>query len=284
MVKRMCVKGILIFVLALFLFTPAAMAGEKIKIAFIESLSGPLETYGKQGKIGFQLGMEYATNGTMELLGKKIEITNMDSKTQPAEAKQLLINAYKDLDVDIAVGPTSSACAMAMLPVAAEFKKLLVVSTAVSEAIVGPKGNKYVYKVSRSSSHDALAGAIALVKGKKDVYIATLAQDYAYGHGYVNAFEKAVKAAGGTIIHKEFVPMKTQDFTAPGLRIVKAFKDAPEGAKKYLVLNWAGKGSPLNKLKSMQLESKHGITLSSGGNIIPVLKAYKNKFDGFRYL
>jgi branched-chain amino acid transport system substrate-binding protein len=67
--------------------------------------------------------------------------------------------------------------------------------------------------------------------------------------------------------------MKTVDFTASAQRIIKAMKDLK--GEKYLFLNWAGKGSPLNKFHQMKLDEKYGIRLTTGGNIIPVLKAYK---------
>ena len=47
-------------------FSPAsAQAPKEIRIAQIHSLTGPLEAYGKQAQTGFQLGLEYATGGTM---------------------------------------------------------------------------------------------------------------------------------------------------------------------------------------------------------------------------
>ena len=42
-----------------------AMAAEPIKIAQVVDLTGPLEAYAKQSVNGFQLGLEYATKGTM---------------------------------------------------------------------------------------------------------------------------------------------------------------------------------------------------------------------------
>ena len=46
-----------------------------VKIALVHGLSGsPLEAYSKQTTNGFNLGLEYATKGTMEIKGKKIEL------------------------------------------------------------------------------------------------------------------------------------------------------------------------------------------------------------------
>jgi len=160
---------------------------------------------------------------------------------------------------------------MAMLPVPMEFKKILVVEPAVSDTITGKDSNRYVFKTSRNSSHDAIGNA--LVIAKPGVHIATVAQDYTFGRTFVKKYKQACEAKGAKIVIEEYLPIKTVDFTASAQRIIKAMKDIQ--GEKYLFLNWAGKGSPLNKFHSMKLNEKYGIKLTTGGNIIPVLKGYK---------
>jgi len=268
---KQMLKCIIFFLLTMFLMFSQTMATEPIKIANITALSGPFEQFGNQSRVGFKMGMEYATNGTMKLLGRPIEIITMDTQIKPAIGKQLLTEAYKDDKVDLAVGPTSSAVAMAMLPVPQEFKKILVVEPAVSDTITGKDSNRYVFKTSRNSSHDAIGNA--LVIAKPGVYIATVAQDYTFGRTFVEKYKKASEAKGAKIVIEEFLPIKTVDFTASAQRIIKAMKDIK--GEKYLFLNWAGKGSPLNKFHAMKLDEKYGIKLTTGGNIIPALKGYK---------
>ncbi|MGD9044735.1 MAG: substrate-binding domain-containing protein [Desulfobacterales bacterium] len=263
--------SIVFAVLALLLVSLPAVAAEPIKIANIEALSGGLEQFGNQSKVGFQLGMEYYTKGSMELLGRPIEIIVKDAQGKPAVGKQLLTEAYKDDKVDLVVGPTSSAVAMAMLPVPLEFKKVLVAEPAVSDAITGKDSNRYVFKTSRNSSHDAIGNA--LVAARPGAHVATVAQDYTFGRTFVEKYKKACESRGAKVVIEEFLPMKTVDFTASAQRIIKAMKDLK--GEKYLFLNWAGKGSPLNKFHQMKLDEKYGIRLTTGGNIIPVLKAYK---------
>ena len=266
------IAGSMIFaMMVLVLFLSPAMSAEPIKIANIESLSGPLEQYGNQSKVGFQLGLEYYTKGSMTLLGRPIEIIVKDAQGKPAVGKQLLTEAYKDDKVDLAVGPTSSAVAMAMLPVPLEFKRVLVVEPAVSDAVTGKDSNRYVFKTSRNSSHDAIGNALVLAR--PGVYVATVAQDYTFGRTFVEKYKQACEAKGAKVIIEEFLPMKTADFTASAQRIIKAMKDVK--GEKYLFLNWAGKGSPLNKFHDMKLDEKYGIKLTTGGNIIPALRGYK---------
>ena len=114
----------------------AALAQNKgeIKIAHVHSLTGPLEAYGKQTTVGFNLGLDYATGGTMMVAGKKLVVIEKDDQGKPDLGKTLLAQAYGDDKADLAVGPTSSGVALAMLPVAEEFKKILLVEPAVAAA------------------------------------------------------------------------------------------------------------------------------------------------------
>ena len=92
-----------------------------IKIAHIYSRTGPLEAYGKQTQTGLAMGFEYATNGTMAVNGRKIVLIEKDDQGKPDIGKSLLAAAYSDDKVDLAIGPTSSGVALAMLPVAEEY-------------------------------------------------------------------------------------------------------------------------------------------------------------------
>ena len=142
----------------------AALAQNKgeIKIAIIASKTGPLEAYAKQTIVGFNMGLDYATGGTMTVAGKKLVVIEKDDQGKPDVGKAALAAAYADDKVDIAVGPTASPVALAMLPVAEEYKKILLVEPAVADSITGDKWNKYIFRTGRNSSQDAAANAAAL--------------------------------------------------------------------------------------------------------------------------
>ncbi len=250
---------------------PVAQAAEPIKIAQVVGLTGALEAYAKQSVTGFKMGLEYGTKGTNKVLGRDIQVILKDTHLKPDMGKQLLTEAYKDDKVDLAVGGVSSAVALAMLPAAQEFKKILLVEPAVADSITGKAWNRYIFRTGRNSSQDAVSNAVAV--SKKGVHIATLAQDYAFGRDGVKAYKEAAESLGAKIVHEEYVPLNTADFTAPAQRIIKAMKDLK--GEKYLFVIWAGKGLPLGKLKAMKLDEKYGIQLASGGNILDALKIYK---------
>lgn len=88
----------------------AAWAQEDpIKIALIHGLSGSsFEAFSKQAQTGFELGLEYATDGTNEINYRPIEVIIKDSQFKPDVARAVLAEAYGDDDVLLAVGATSS--------------------------------------------------------------------------------------------------------------------------------------------------------------------------------
>ncbi len=254
----------------------AALAQTPIKIGLVQGFTGALEVYAKQVKRGFDLGLEYATAGKKEVLGRRIEVVEEDDQLKPDVAKQKVTKLYADDKVDLVVGTTSSAAALAVLPVAAEFKKVLIVEPAVADSITGEQWNRYVFRTGRNSSQDAIANALAVAK--PGVSIATIAQDYAFGRDGVAAYKAAVEKAGAQIVHEEYTPTTATDFTAPIQKIIGALKDRT--GPKYVFVIWAGKGGPFGQLVDNRLD-KYGITLTSGSNVIDALKAMKaGKLEG----
>ena len=255
------------------LWSAPALAADSgpVKIALIADKTGPLEAYAKQTSAGFAMGLAYATGGTMEVAGRKLVVIEKDSQTKPDVGRNLLNEAYNDDGADIAVGGTSSAVALAMLPVAQDNKKVFVVEPAVADSITGDKWNRYIFRTSRNSTQDAVSNALAI--GKPGTSVATLAQDYAFGRDFVTAFRTALAPTGAKLVFEEYAPPATTDFTASYQRIFDAL--AKEQGRKIIFLNWAGGGNPMSALKALDPE-RLGISVSTGGNILPALAAYKD--------
>ena len=149
-------------------------------------------------------------------------------------------------------------------------KRILLVEPAVADQITGDKWNRYIFRTARNSTQDAIANALALCG--KDVSIATLAQDYAFGRDGVAAFKEALAKTGATLVAEEYAPTTTTDFTAVGQRLFDALKD--KQGRKIIWIIWAGAGNPPAKLQDMD-PKRYGIELSTGGNILPALAGYK---------
>ncbi|WP_438858692.1 substrate-binding domain-containing protein [Achromobacter spanius] len=246
----------------------SAVAAKDFVVAHVYDKTGPLEAYAKQTQAGLMLGLEYATQGTMTVAGRKIRVIEKDNQGKPDVARAQLASAYADDNADIAVGPTSSGVALAMLPIAEEYEKILLVEPAVADSITGAKWNKYIFRTGRNSSQDAIANAVAF--DQAGTSIAMLAQDYAFGRDGVKAFKGALKNA--KIVHEEYLPANATDFTAGAQRLFDALKDKP--GRKIIFILWAGAGNPF---KIADLDPKRfGIEIATGGNTLAAMTPLKS--------
>ena len=268
-VKQFRYLCVLSFMIVAFCTSPA-MAADPIKIGIIQGLSGAYEIYAKAEVTGFEMGLEYFTKGTNKIIGRDVKLVVEDTQLKAARAKMLLTKLYSDDKVDLAIGPTSSGVALAVLPVAQEFKKILIVEPAVADSITGENWNRYIFRTGRNSSQDAISNAVAI--SQPGVSIACIGQDYAFGRDGIAAYKVAAEKLGAKIVHEEYADPKGTDFTAPIQRIIEALKDLPQ--PKYVWVIWAGKNNPITQLIDAGLD-KYGIEITTGGNVFAVLKTMK---------
>ncbi|OZI72234.1 substrate-binding domain-containing protein [Bordetella genomosp. 12] len=237
-------------------------------VAHVYDKTGPLEAYAKQTHNGLMMGLEYATQGTMTVAGRKIRVIEKDNQGKPDVARAQLASAYADDNADLAVGPTSSGVALAMLPIAEEYEKIQLVEPAVADSITGEKWNRYIFRTGRNSSQDAVANAAAF--DQEGTSIGMLAQDYAFGRDGVRAFKGALKHA--KIVHEEYLPANATDFTGGAQRLFDALKDKP--GRKIIFILWAGAGNPF---KIADLDPKrYGIEIATGGNTLAAMTPLKS--------
>lgn len=263
------------FLLVISMFLSACSSGNKsssgdgekevIKIGVLASLTGALEAYGKQTQNGFEIGLDYATNGTREVAGKKIEVIYADTQTVADVAVQKATELLEEEGVDFLVGSSSSADTLAVLPLAEEYETIMVVEPAVADSITGSEWHRYIFRTGRNSSQDAVAGAAAIAG--PGVKIATLAPDYSFGHEGVAAFKPAAEKLGAEIVHEEYADPNATDFTANIQKIIDANPD-------YLFVIWSGANTPWQQIADMKVQER-GIKISTGAPDIAALSIMK---------
>ena len=242
--------------------TEETASSEPVKVGVLASLTGALESYGKQTKNGFELGLEYATGGTMEVEGRKIEVVWEDTETKPEVAVQKATKLLEDDKVDFLVGSSSSGDTLAVLPLAEEYEKIMIVEPAVADSITGSEFNPYIFRTARNSSQDAYAAAAAIAG--EGVKIATFAPDYSFGWDGVSAFKAAAEQLGAEIVKEEYADPAATDFTSNLQKIIDAKPD-------FLFVVWAGANSPWNQIADLKLQEK-GIKISTGAPDIIALQ------------
>ncbi len=174
----------------------SARADDKpIKIGLVADKTGPLEAYVKQMETGFSLGFEYATKGTNTVAGRKIEIVEKDSQAQarrrPQPAQRGLYRRWRRSG-----GRRHRVgVALAMLPVAQDNKKILIIEPAVAE--FDHRREVEPLYLPHRAQFDPGCDLQRLAIGKPGTVVATLGQDYAFGRDGVAAFKKALEPTGG---------------------------------------------------------------------------------------
>jgi branched-chain amino acid transport system substrate-binding protein len=243
-----------------------------VKICLIAGRTGPLEAYAKQTENGFMMGLEFLTRGTMQVGNMRLSVIVKDDQLRPDRGKALLEECYGDDKADIAVGTTGSPVALAMLPVAEEHKRILIVEPAVADSITGERWNRYIFRTGRSSYQDALAAA-ASVPENEDVFIGMLGLDTAFGRDGVAAYKAALAAIRprARIVAEEYAAGNTADFSPFAERLFGALRDRP--GKRVIGFIWAG-AHPMAKFVDMRPE-RFNIALAPGGNILPAMNAWK---------
>ncbi|QCK84626.1 ABC transporter permease [Phreatobacter aquaticus] len=243
-----------------------------VKICLIAGRTGPLEAYAKQTENGFMMGLEFLTRGTMQVGNMRLSVIVKDDQLRPDRGKALLEECYGDDKADIAVGTTGSPVALAMLPVAEEHKRILIVEPAVADSITGERWNRYIFRTGRSSYQDALAAA-ASVPENEDVFIGMLGLDTAFGRDGVAAYKAALAAIRprAKIVAEEYAAGNTADFSPFAERLFGALRDRP--GKRVIGFIWAG-AHPMAKFVDMRPE-RFNIALAPGGNILPAMNAWK---------
>jgi len=233
-----------------------------IKIGVLASLTGALEEYGKQTVRGFELGIDYATGGTKEVAGRPIEFIVEDTETKADVAVKKATKLIEEDGADVLVGSSSSGDTLAVVPLAEEYKKVMVVEPAAADSITGSNWNKYIFRTARNSSQDAIAAALAIAQ--KGTKIATLAPDYSFGRDGVAAFKETAVKLGAEIVLEEYADQKTTDFTANIQKVIQAKPD-------YLYVIWAGANTPWNQIADMKVQEQ-GIKISTGTANFAALK------------
>ena len=250
----------------------SAHAADPIKIAVIQDATGSavLEDYAKQFYRGFDLGIDFATKGARQALGRPIEILRKDTNVKPDRARALLAESYQE-GATLAVGSTSSGVTKAMLSVAADNEKILLVAPAVADSITGADWNKYIFKSSRNNSFDMQAQIVAM-RIDADTAIGVIGEDYAFVRDGVAALKEALGPNAGAVKAEEYVPANAPDLT-PALERIAASLSSHKG-RKIVFAYFGFLPNYMGKIVNWGPE-RRGLEVSAISLTLPMLETYK---------
>ena len=197
---------------------PAA-AQEKLRIGYINTLSGPQAILGKNQRDGFELGIE-ALGG--KIGGLDVDVSFGDDQAKPDVAVQLADRMIKRDHVHVVAGIVWSNVLLAVAPVVLDTNVFLVSTNAGTSPLAGKQCHKDFFTTSWQNDQTPEAmGKLMQEEGVKNVY--EVAPNYQAGKDMLTGFERTYKGGiKGQILFK----LTQQDFQAELSQIRAARADA----------------------------------------------------------
>lgn len=174
---------------------------ETIKFGFVYPLSGNVPNIGAACKNGSQLAID-EINAAGGINGKQIEAIFEDDENKPATAPNAITKLIEQDKVDIVFGSYASSCSIAMTPIAAQNKKVMI-SVGSTNAKVTAEGGEYIF---RACFIDPLQGEIAAKFVKDELKADKVAMLYDVGKDYCvgisDTFKTTFSELGGEIAYE----------------------------------------------------------------------------------
>ena len=202
-----------------------AQAQDVVKIGFASPLTGSQANYGKDNQNGAQLAIDELNGQSVTIGGKPVKFQLLAEDDQ-AEPKQGPLIAQKLVDAKVAgvVGHFNSGVT---IPASRVYNDAGIPELSVSTNVkYTHQGFKTAFRLMADDDKQGTALGEYAVKKLKFKRLAVIDDSTAYGQGLADAFEAAVKAAGGQIVKREHTNDKAVDFNTLLTSIKGARPDA----------------------------------------------------------
>lgn len=183
-------------------------AGQPVAIGLLLDMTGPLAAASEDIAYGFALGLDQSDRRAG---GRNLHVVVEDTAGKPARAAERFAKMVQADGVDMVVGPSGSAEALALRDVVHGLGVPLLVPNAGATALTAEKCSPFILRASYAHEQIAapLGGWLARAGQARTAYV--LCADTIAGRDHAAAFRKAFQAAGGTVAGEEFVPATAQD-------------------------------------------------------------------------
>jgi ABC-type branched-subunit amino acid transport system substrate-binding protein len=220
-------------VLGLALASDAPAQGKKLKIGVIYDYTGPMAGGGSElHALGAKIMIDYfIKKGGVE--GYQIEAVYADAQSKPDVAINEAVRLIEQEKVDMLLGFYSSAQCVPAAARVEQLKKFMWITTCISSAVLENRHLKYVFRPQPSGrqfglmSTDFLAQNAKAKLGKepKDLRIAIIHEDGAYGVDVSRGNEEGAKKAGFNVVLKEGYSATAPDLSALVTKLKRARPD-----------------------------------------------------------
>lgn len=219
-------------VAALGMAASAEAQDKKVKIGVIYDLTGPLAGGGSELQyIGAKIMLDQYTKTGVE--GYKVEAIYADAQSKPDIAINEAVRLIEQEKVDILLGFFSSAQCVPVAGRVEQLKKFMWITTCISSAVLDGKNYKYVFRPQASGDQfgmmtmDFIAqnSKEKLGKDPKDLRVAIIHEDGAYGVDVSKGNDAGAKKAGFNVVMKEGYAATAPDLSALVTKLKRARPD-----------------------------------------------------------
>ena len=184
-------------------------AQEPVRVGVLTIRSGPIASCGRQMEEGFQFALKERVG---IIAGRKIEATFGDSAGQPALTKSKTQELVERNRVHVLIGPVAAFEVYAITDYLRQAEIPTIISPAAAEDITQRRVNPWFVRATMTSSQ--VTHPLGEYAAKKLGYkrIATISDDFAYGHEHTAGFQRTFEENGGRIVQKLWAPIATPDY------------------------------------------------------------------------
>jgi ABC-type branched-subunit amino acid transport system substrate-binding protein len=224
--------GLIVAGAALGMAASAQAQDKKIKIGVIYDLTGPLAGGGSELQyIGAKIMLDHYVKTGVE--GYKVEAIYADAQSKPDIAINESVRLLEQEKVDMVLGFFSSAQCVPVAARVEQLKKFMWMTTCISSGVFDNKNYKYVFRPQASGDQfglmtmDFIAQNAQSKFGKepKDLRVAIIHEDGAYGVDVAKGNEAGAKKAGFNLVMKEGYSATAPDLSALVTKLKRARPD-----------------------------------------------------------
>lgn len=207
---------------AVFSTSPSWAQAQTVKIVNVVELSGAGATAGTMFKSGIELAVK-DINASGGILGRKIEVTNLDTQTNPGVAKALVVRAIEEGAFAI-FGPVFSG---SILVSQTETRRAEVPNfTAAAGATVTQQGSPYIFRTGLTQTNTMPKAARYIAQTMKAKKVAVLFVNNDFGKPGRDAIVSALKTNGVEVVADISSEAGQLDFSAPVVKVKQSGADA----------------------------------------------------------
>ena len=205
---------------------------KKIKIGVIFDLTGPLAGGGSELQYtGVKIMLDHYAKTGVE--GYKVEAVYADAQSKPDIAINESVRLLEQEKVDMVLGFFSSAQCVPVAARVEQLKKFMWMTTCISSAVFENKNYKYVFRPQASGDQFGMMTMDFIAQNSKDKFgkepkdlrVAIIHEDGAYGVDVAKGNEAGAKKAGFNVVMKEGYSATAPDLSALVTKLKRARPD-----------------------------------------------------------